>query len=146
MGITVSKQPRKQRKSLYNAPLHIRRKLLTAPLSKELREKYGIKRLPVRKGDEVRIVRGSYAGMEGKVNRVDLKKIRIYIDGVTRERADGTPVFVPIHPSKVEIIKLDLSDKERRKIIERKKGRIVEEETKKEEEKEEEKPEKGGEE
>ncbi len=147
MGITVSKQPRKQRKSLYNAPLHIRRKLLTAPLSKELREKYWIKRLPVRKGDEVRIVRGSYAGMEGKVNRVDLKKIRIYIDGVTRERADGTPVFVPIHPSKVEIIKLDLSDKERRKIIERKKGRIVEEETKKEEEKEEEeKPEKGGEE
>lgn len=147
MGITVSKQPRKQRKSLYNAPLHIRRKLLTAPLSKELREKYGIKRLPVRKGDEVRIVRGSYAGMEGKVNRVDLKKIRIYIDGVTRERADGTPVFVPIHPSKVEIIKLDLSDKERRKIIERKKGRIVEEEAKKEEEKEEEeKPEKGGEE
>ncbi len=147
MSITVSKQPRKQRKSLYNAPLHIRRKLLTAPLSKELREKYGIKRLPVRKGDEVRIVRGSYAGMEGKVNRVDLKKIRIYIDGVTRERADGTPVFVPIHPSKVEIIKLDLSDKERRKIIERKKGRIVEEEAKKEEEKgEEEKPEKGGEE
>ncbi len=127
MGFTISDQPRKQRKALYNAPLHLRRKLLTAPLSKELREKYGVKRLPVRKGDEVRIVRGAYAGMEGKVNRVDLRKVRIYIDGVTRERSDGTPVFIPIHPSKVEIIKLDLSDEERRKIIERRKGRIVEE-------------------
>ena len=135
MGFTASDQPRKQRRSLYNASLHLRRKLLTAPLSRELRDKYGVKRLPVKKGDEVRIVRGAYAGMEGKVNRVDLRKVRIYIDGVTRERADGTPVFIPIHPSKVEIIKLDLSDKERKKIIERRKGRIIEE---KEEEREEE--------
>lgn len=127
MALTESSQPKRQRKALFNAPLHIRRKMMTAPLSKELREKYGIKRLPVRKGDVVRIVRGSYAGMEGKVNRVDLRKMRIYIDGVTRERMDGTPVFVPIHPSKVEIIKLDLSDKERKKVIERKKGKVVEE-------------------
>lgn len=127
MSLTKSRQPRKQRKALYNAPLHLRRKLMTAPLSKELRDKYGIKRIPVRKGDEVRIVRGSYSGMTGKVNRVDLGKMRIYIDGVTREKADGTPVFVPIHPSKVEIIKLDLSDPKRKEVIERRKGIVPEE-------------------
>ena len=135
MRQTISSQPRKQRRTLYNAPLHLRRKMMTAPLSHELREKHGIKRLPVRKGDEVRILRGQYAGMEGKVNRVDLRKMRIYIDGVTRERADGTPVFVPIHPSKVEIIKLDLSDKKRKEIIERRKGRIEEPEKERVEEK-----------
>lgn len=130
MSITSSKQPRKQRKALYNAPLHVRRKMMTAPLSSELRQKYGIRRLPVRKGDEVRILRGSFAGMTGKVNRVDLRRIRIYIDGVTREKADGTPVFIPIHPSKVEIVKLDLSDPKRKEVLERKKGRVVEEEEK----------------
>jgi len=133
MALTESFQPRRQRKALFTAPLHARRKMMTAPLSKELRERYGIKRLPVRKGDVVRIVRGSYAGMEGKVNRVDLRKMRIYIDGITRERMDGTPTFVPIHPSKVVIIKLDLSDKERGKVIERRKGRSEEEIEKKEE-------------
>jgi len=135
MKQTISSQPRKQRRTLYNASLHLRRKMMTAPLSHELREKHGIKRLPVRKGDEVRILRGQYAGMEGKVNRVDLRKMRIYIDGVTRERADGTPVFVPIHPSKVEIIKLDLSDKRRKEIIERRKGRVEEPKKEKVEEK-----------
>ncbi len=134
MSLTKSRQPRKQRKALYNAPLHLRRKLMTAPLSKELRDKYGIKRIPVRKGDEVRIVRGSYSGMTGKVNRVDLAKMRIYIDGVTREKADGTPVFVPIHPSKVEIIKLDLSDTRRKEVIERRKGTVPEESGEKHEE------------
>ncbi|MEM1588101.1 MAG: 60S ribosomal protein L26, partial [Candidatus Bathyarchaeia archaeon] len=31
--------------------MHVRRKLLSARLSKELREKYGAKTLPVRKGE-----------------------------------------------------------------------------------------------
>jgi len=120
MALTRSHKPSKQRKALYNAPLHIRQKLMTAPLSKELREKYGIKRLPVRKGDTVRVMRGDWAGHEGKVTRVDLKRIRIYIEGVQKKKADGTPVYYPIHPSKVMIIKLDLSDPMRREIIERK--------------------------
>ncbi|MEM1620234.1 MAG: 50S ribosomal protein L24 [Fervidicoccaceae archaeon] len=119
MSFTKSSQPRKQRKALYEAPLHRRRKLMVAPLSKELREKYGIKRIPVRVGDIVRIVRGSFIGREGRVARVDLEDLRIYVEGVTRERSDGTPIMVPIHPSKVEIIKLELSDKARRKLVER---------------------------
>jgi len=119
-ALTSSKKPSKQRKALFAAPLHLRRKLMTAPLSDELVEKYGVKRLPVRKGDKVRVMRGEFTGVEGKVVRVDLRKIRIYIEGVTRQRVDGTPVFVPIHPSKVLIVELDLSDKKRKELIESK--------------------------
>ena len=123
--LTMSKKPSKQRKAMFQAPLHIRRKFMTAPLSDELIEKYGVKRLPVRKGDKVRIMRGEFTGVEGKVIRVDLRKIRIYVEGVTRQRMDGTPVFVPIHPSKVMIVELDLSDPKRKELIEKKKKQGV---------------------
>jgi len=93
---------------------------MTAMLSPELREKYGIKRLPVRKNDVVRILRGNWAGHEGKVVEVDLRRMRIFVEGVTIKRADGTPRYYPIHPSKVMIVKLDLSDPKRKEIIERK--------------------------
>jgi len=116
-----SKKPSKQRKFLYNAPLHLRHKFLNAPLSKELREKYGVKRLPVRKGDTVKIVRGKFRGHEGTVAEVDLKKARIHVDGATIENARGEPVFYPIHPSKVIITKLGEVDKVRQKIIDRRK-------------------------
>ncbi|MFN4045748.1 MAG: 50S ribosomal protein L24 [Acidilobaceae archaeon] len=126
--LTSSRQPRKQRLALLEAPLHARQKLVTAPLSPELREKYGVKNLPVRKGDKVRIVRGDFKGHEGSVVRVDLRKLRIYVDGVTVKKLDGTPRFVPIHPSKVMIVSLSLKDKKRRAIIERRTGREVKEE------------------
>jgi large subunit ribosomal protein L24 len=114
-----STQPRVQRRQLYTMPLHLRHKLFNAPLSRELREKYGVKRLPVRVGDVVRIMRGDFTGVEGKVVKVDLKRVRIFVEGVQIKKADGTPVYYPIHPSKVMIVKLDLSDKYRLKIIER---------------------------
>ncbi len=119
MGFTFSAKPSKQRKALYNAPLHLKRKLLNAPLTPELVEKYGVKRLPVRRGDTVRIMRGDWKGHEGKVIRVDTKRMRIFVEGVQRKKADQTPVYYPIHPSNVVIVKLDLSDKWRKRIIER---------------------------
>ena len=121
MGRPKSKKPRKQRKFLYEAPLHIRRKLMSAHLSKELREKYKTRSLPVRKGDEVEIMRGEFKRKRGKIVRVDLKKYKIYIEGITRRRSVGTQVLVPIHPSKVKIISLNLEDKKRVKILERRK-------------------------
>jgi large subunit ribosomal protein L24 len=104
-------------------PLHLRHRLFNAPLSSELREKYGVKRLPVRVGDTVRIMRGDFTGTEGKVVNVDLKRVRVFVEGVQIKKADGTPVYYPIHPSKVMIVKLDLSDKYRVRIIERRKGK-----------------------
>ena len=115
-----TKKPSKQRKLLYNAPYHVRGKIMAAPLSEELREEYGCRSLPIRSGDTVRILRGDYKDYEGRVTRVDRKKYRVYVDGVTREKSDGTTVPVPIHHSKVEIIKLNMDDKWRKRILERK--------------------------
>ena len=124
MPLPKSKKPSKQRKFLYNAPLHLRHKFMNAPLSKELREKYGVKRLPVRKGDTVRILRGKFRGHEGTVAKVDLKRVRIYVDGATIENSRGERVFYPIHPSKVMIVKLGNVDSVRQKIIERRKKEV----------------------
>jgi large subunit ribosomal protein L24 len=114
------KNPRKQRKKLFNAPAHIRHKLMAAPLSNELAAQRGAKTLPVRKGDTVRILRGDNKGFEGKVSRVDLKAYRIYLEGLTREKVDGTNIFLPIHPSKVQIRNLNLDDKWRKDVLTRK--------------------------
>ena len=115
-----SKQPRKQRKYLARAPLHIKHKFLGAHLSKELRQRYKIKTLPVRKEDEVIIKRGQFKGRRGKVERVNLRKTRIYVNGVQITKIDGNKVYYPIHPSNVIITGLDMKDKERAKVIERK--------------------------
>jgi large subunit ribosomal protein L24 len=124
------KNPRKQRKMLYNAPAHKRHKLMAAPLSSELAASKGAKTLPVRKGDTVRIQRGDHKGFEGKVSRVDLKEYRIYLEGLTREKTDGTNIFLPIHPSKVQIRNLNLDDKWRKNILDRKKAPAKEEKAK----------------
>lgn len=116
-----TKNPGKQRKMLFNAPAHIRHKFMGAPLSPELLAQRGIKTLPVRKGDSVRIVRGDHKGFEGKVSRVDLKHYRVFLEGLTREKVDGTTVFVALHPSKIMIRSLNLDDKMRKAVLERKK-------------------------
>jgi len=115
------KAPRKQRKRFYNAPAHLRHKFMAAPLAPELAASKNAKALPVRKGDTVRVVRGDHTGFEGKVNRVDLKRYRIFIEGLTREKVDGTNIFISVHPSKVMIKNLKLDDKWRKAIVERKK-------------------------
>lgn len=114
-----SSKPRKQRKLLYNAPLHRRHRMLAAPLSPELQAKYNLRSFPVRKGDTVRILRGDYFGVEGKITRVDSKGYRIYIEGVTKEKTDGTTVQVPVTPSKITLAKLNLEDKWRKKALKR---------------------------
>jgi len=98
------KQPRKQRKFLYNAPLHLRNKIMSATLSRELREKYGVRNLPIRVGDKVKVMRGDFKGKEGKVVEVDLKRYRIHVEGVTQKKTDGTEVYYPLHPSNVMIV------------------------------------------
>jgi large subunit ribosomal protein L24 len=124
------KDPRKQRKQLFNAPAHLRHKLMSAPLSAELVASRGAKTLPVRKGDTVRVMRGDHKGFEGKISRVDLKNYRVYVEGLTREKVDGTAIFLPVHPSKVMIRNLSLDDKWRKAAIERKQELPKEEEKK----------------
>ena len=113
-------KPRKQRKRLFKAPHHQRYKRFSAPLSAELKKDHNTNSLPVRTGDSVRIMRGDRKGFEGKVSRVDRTKYRVFVEGVTREKVDGTTMLVPIHPSKVMITRLNLEDKWRREILKRK--------------------------
>ena len=94
--------------------------MFSAKLSPELREKYGVKSLPVREGDEVLIMRGTFRGTEGKVVKVDTKRYRIHVENATIEKVDGTTVYYPIHPSKVMITNLKLDDPRRRVVLERK--------------------------
>lgn len=114
-----SKQPRKQRKFRYNAPLHIRRKFLSIHLSRELREKYGKRAVPVRKGDEIEIMRGKDRGLRGKVEKVDLKKCKVYIAGINVKKSDGSEVMKPFQPSNLKIVELNLDDKRRLEIFEK---------------------------
>lgn len=65
------KKPSKQRKNRYQAPTHKLRKFLTAPLSEELRKNQGRRSYPVRKGDTVKILRGDFAGIEGKITDIE---------------------------------------------------------------------------
>ena len=106
-------QPRKQRKYLANAPLHVRHNIMKSNLSKDLRAKYGVRSMVARKGDKVLIMRGAFKKVEAKVEKVDRKKYKLIVEGVKMERKDGTKVSYPVHYSKVQIIDLDLSDKRR---------------------------------
>ncbi|WP_411016669.1 50S ribosomal protein L24, partial [Salmonella sp. s51944] len=116
----VSSSRRKNRKRHFNAPSHIRRKLMSSSLSKDLRQKYKVRTIPVRKDDEVQVVRGHYKGQQtGKVVQVYRKKFVIYIERINREKANGTQVFVGIHPSNCVITRLKI-DRDRKRILERK--------------------------
>ncbi|MEK6951582.1 MAG: 50S ribosomal protein L24 [Nanoarchaeota archaeon] len=114
-----SKKPNKQRKYLANAPLHIRRKFLSAHLSKELRAKYKKRAFPVRKDDKVLVSKGQFKKTKGKVVDVNLKKAKVYIDSVQLVKKDGSKVFYPLHPSNLIITDLNLEDNERVKALTR---------------------------
>ena len=115
----VSAQPRKQRKLLFNAPLHRRRKWLAAHLDEPLLLKYDRRSLPVVKGDTVKIMRGIFRGHVNKVIKVDVKRGFVEVEGAIMTKADGKKVAKPIHPSNLLITKLNLTDPWRRKKLEK---------------------------
>jgi len=128
----MSKKPRKQRKKHFNEPLHRLRKSISAHLEENLLIKYNRRAIPVVKGDTVKIMRGSFKGHEEKIAKVDVKKRKLHIEGITLIKADGNKIPRPIDPSNVLITKLNLTDKWRRRKLEQ----GVSEEIKKEIEKE----------
>lgn len=114
-----SKKPSKQRKSFYHTPLHKRHKLLAAHLSKELRNQLRKRSLPIRKGDEVKVMRGKFKGTTGKISKIDLKRLKVYIENVKRKKVSGEEVHVPINPSKLLMINPNMDDPRRKKAVER---------------------------
>ncbi|KAL8953514.1 MAG: hypothetical protein Q9222_000616 [Ikaeria aurantiellina] len=109
---------RKSRKAHFSAPSGVRRTIMSAPLSKELREKHNVRSIPIRKDDEVQIVRGTNKGRQGKVTSVYRLKYVIHIERIAREKSNGQSVPLGIHPSKVMVTKLKI-DKDRENILER---------------------------
>merc|ERR1711974_444565 len=118
---TVTSSRRKNRKAHFQAPSHKRRKIMSAALHKDLRAKYGVRSMPVRKEDEVEIVRGSHKGRDGKVTDVYRKKYVIHIEKITRDKANGQTVKIGVHPSNVVIKKLKL-DKDRKAALDRRRA------------------------
>ena len=117
----VPSQARKVRKAFFNANKDQKHVSMSAPLSKELQQTHGIKRLPIRRDDEVKIVRGKYPDRTGRVTDVCLRSMRIHIDQLNVENRPNGSVPIPIHPSNVVITKLKL-DNFRKALIEKKRA------------------------
>jgi len=115
-----SKQPRKQRKFRFNAPMHERKRMVSAHVSKELRAKLSTKRrsVPVHKGDKVLLMRGSRKGHTGKILEVDLSTLKVYIEGVTQRNAKGVEQLAPVDPSNLMILEGEFA-KDRLAMIQR---------------------------
>ena len=106
----TSKQPRKQRVSRRDAPLHKRHQYVRATLSDELREEFGRRNARVCQGDTVEVLRGDHAGHEDEVVKVVLDDCVVHVDGVTIETADGEEVARPLQASNLRLTKLNRSD------------------------------------
>ena len=109
-----SKQPRKQRKYAANAPLHLKRKLLSVNLSKDLRKKYSKRNIPLRKGDVVKIMRGKFKGKQGRVMKVKTKMEKVFIEKIQIKKRDGSSVNVPMKASNLQITELNTEDRKRK--------------------------------
>jgi large subunit ribosomal protein L24 len=113
-------KPSTVRKQQRNAPTHIRRKYLSAPLSPSLKTQYGTRTLTVVENDTVSVTKGDRKLAEGKVLRVDTNDGKLYIEGITRTRLDGSTVQIPVRAENVMLTKLNLDDDRRKAILERK--------------------------
>lgn len=103
----------KQRKYRMNSALHMKRNFLAAPLAPDLKARYSTKNLTVREGDTVKIMKGEFKGVTGKINGVNLKKSTVYVDGAGRTRKDGTKSFLPLRPSSLMLVEISVEDKKR---------------------------------
>lgn len=116
-----SRQIRKQRKYRMNAPLHVKHKMMASALSEELSKKHNRRAFPIRKGDNVKIMEGKYKGKTGKISDVDIKKMKVSIEGVQASKKDGTKVNLKFQPSNLQIQELNLEDKRRNEALNRSK-------------------------
>jgi len=116
-------KPTKSRNNLiYRATFHTRSKQLGSQLSEDLRKKYGKKSVRVIKGDSIKIVRGEFKGVDGKVSKVLTKKNSVSVEGVKKEKTKGEKFDVYIHTSNLLVTDLNTDDKWRIAKLEGKKA------------------------
>ena len=109
-----SKQPRKQRKYLFNLPLHlVHKKMLVAHLAQPLRHTYKRRSVPIRQGDIVTVLRGQFKGKIGTVDKVLLGRRRVFVTGIHTVKKNGTTIPYPLVASNLLVTQLHLEDKKR---------------------------------
>ncbi len=114
-------KPTKMRNNLiYRATFNVKSKQLTSPLSNELRKKYSRKSVRVVEGDSVKIVRGEFKGVDGKISEISTAKNSVAIEGIKKEKTKGDKFDVYIHTSNLLVTGLNTDDKWRIKKLERK--------------------------
>jgi large subunit ribosomal protein L24 len=121
---------------IYRAPFAIRSKQIASTLSKELRKKYGKRSIRIIADDTVRIIRGEYKGIDGKVKKVSTEKNGVAIEGITKEKLKGEKVDVYISSSNILITSLNTDDPWRKNKLEGKKPKGIQKEAKPEKPKE----------
>lgn len=115
----MTKPTKTRLNQIYDAPSHRRSKRLGANLSADLRAQYGTRSMRVILGDSVKVMRGEYNGIEGKVTKVFTERGKIAIEGIQREKVGGGNVPIMIDASKVMIVALNTGDKWRQSMLDR---------------------------
>lgn len=109
-----TKNPSKQRKrNIYKTNIYGKRKLLVAKLDEAITKTTNKKRMTVRKGDTIKILRGSYKGKSGKVEKVSYTKAKIYVKDIKQTNSKGQDKLIPFNASNVIITELFLNDNKR---------------------------------
>jgi|SRR5580658_542945 ribosomal protein uL24 len=109
--------PRRQRKALYVADSFHRRRRMTVPLSRDLRGRFHQRSVPIRKGDTVRVLSGSFVGREERVAKVDRRSYSVILDNVTVKTGEEKLKPLPIRTAHLVITRLNLSDAWRRRVL-----------------------------
>ncbi|MFB5612950.1 MAG: 50S ribosomal protein L24 [Nitrosarchaeum sp.] len=105
-------KPTKMRNNqIYRATFHTKSKQLGSQLSDDLRKKYGKKSIRVIEGDSIKIVRGEFKGVDGKISKVSTMKSSVAIEGVKKEKTKGDKFDVYIHTSNLLVTGLNTDDK-----------------------------------
>ena len=107
-------------RQIYRAVNNVRNKQIGAALSKQLRQKYHRRSIRIVKGDTVKILRGEYKGIDGKVTKISLEKNSIAVEGVQREKLKGGKIDLYIQSSNTVITSLNTEDNWRIKKLEHK--------------------------
>lgn len=109
----MSKKPSKSRKALYTMPMHKKAKEVASHLDEKLSKELGKRSITIRKNDVVKIMRGFFAGKEGKITSVDRGANKVYIEKMVKRKSNGEERQVPIDASKLLVIDIDRTDRKR---------------------------------
>lgn len=104
---------RTSRKKQYSIPMHRKKVLLSAHLSKELMQRIKKRAVTVKKGDRIKVMRGDFKGKTGLVASVDYKNATITVEGISKRNSRGVDVLVQLKPSNLMVVERKGEEKKR---------------------------------